>query len=204
MNKTNLNETKNRFRMDKSCILCATLFTFSNFLFLIYFYQEQQYNAQGGFSYESMLLLEPHYILQTWKHRFSYANLTSWASLFNAFAWFSMVIPITQLAYILSNGGKRKPIMHAYLVLLVFTGSFTEFLSRLIMSGMEDSTRHLIIHFSLDDWETAYDGEKDGMGWRVLELIHNIVRGTFSFFSRLVRCILSFLSHSNFELTLFE
>lgn len=67
--------------------------------------------------------------------------------------------------------------MHSYMVILVFSGSFCEFACRLMETGLEDATRWMVLNFNLNDWETRYDGEVDGMGWRVLEMMDVATRG---------------------------
>jgi len=175
--KQNITSSKNESIMDRSCLISAILFFVSNFLTLIYFKEQRDYRADGEVSFKSLQMLEPASILTVWEHRISNATLESWSHLLNAFAWFTLVIPVVQSAYVLSRGGKRNPAMHGYLALLVFIGSFTEFTSRLIVSGLEDSLRYVISTFNLNDWETAIDGEIDGMGWRVIEIIHWVTRG---------------------------
>ena len=69
--------------------------------------------------------------------------------------------------------------MHSYMVILVFSGSFCEFACRLMETGLEDATRWMVLNFNLNDWETRYDGEVDGMGWRVLEMMDVATRGMF-------------------------
>ena len=163
--------------MDKSCLVSVALFFAGNFLNIISFNEERGYRASGGFNFEEWKTLEPHFIVQTWVWRLLNGTLNSWANLLNSFAWFSLVIPIVQVAWVLSRKGKRRVGMHSYLVFLVLGGCFSEFTSRLITTGLEDVTRYIVMNFNLDDWETSFTGDIDGMGWRVIEMVHLYTRG---------------------------
>ena len=95
------------------------------------------------------------------------------AALFGAFAWFWLVVPIVQSAWVLSRGGKRLVGPHMLLAAMGICGGIIELLARLLTVGMTNAAQWLAKDFNLDDW----DSEGDGTGWRVLEMIYIVTRG---------------------------
>jgi len=93
--------------------------------------------------------------------------------LFGALAWFWLIAPIVQSAWILSKGGKRSIGMHMALASLGICGGIIELLARLLTVGMTNAAQWLAKDFNLDNWDTT----GDGTGWRVLEMIHIVTRG---------------------------
>jgi len=165
--------------MDKACLFSVTLFFLGNLIDILRFTQERTYFSSQDYSFENWKRLDPLQIRSNLIFHFLTTNLTSWSNLLNAFAWFGLIVPIVQLSWILSRKGRRHPWMHSYMVILVFSGSFCEFACRLMETGLEDATRWMVLNFNLNDWETRYDGEVDGMGWRVLEMMDVATRGMF-------------------------
>lgn len=122
--------------------------------------------------------LNPEYLRDRWLDRVTSSYLGPLSEVLRAVAWFSLVTPVVEVAWIQSAGGKRLPVLHGAVVVLVLTGSFAELVGRFMAVGVEDATRNIIANFQLDDWETAQNGDADGMGWRVLDLGHMVmVRG---------------------------
>lgn len=123
--------------------------------------------------------LDPDYLRDRWVEQTSSSSTAGgfWiplAQVLRAVAWVSLIVPVVEVAWIQSLGGQRRRVLHASVVLLVVSGSFTELVGRFMAVGVEDATRHLMGHFQLDDWDTAVDGNADGMGWRVLDLGHMV------------------------------
>ena len=87
--------------------------------------------------------------------------------------WFLLAVPIVQMAWILSKGGKRKLGVHILLASLGVGGAGVECFARLMMVGLSNASFWLAKDFNLDSW----DSEGDGTGWRVLEMIHVVTRG---------------------------
>jgi len=113
------------------------------------------------------------YIQKNWGEKVNERLFTSLAGLLNAAAWFTFCVPILQIAWILSKGGKRKLGMHALMGALVIGGSIAELLSRLMMVGIENVAEWMAREFNLDDWVN----QGDGIGWKVLELTTQLSRG---------------------------
>jgi len=166
--------------MDTSCAISVFFFFLSNVLGILLFDQVRTWRSVS-FNYQKLTNLEPDYLIDTWIFRFQIANLESWSTLLNAFAWFSLIVPVVKLAWILSNKGNRFPGVHGYMVLLVFGGSFAEMASRLLEMGLQDFMRWIVIQeFNLVDWETSVDGNSDGMGYKVIEMMHLAMLGLVS------------------------
>jgi len=94
-------------------------------------------------------------------------------------AWFVFTIPMIQLAWILSRGGKRNVPLHTMMVLLVIAGSFTELIARLLQMGMWGILGWVSKDFNISDWIESSDntGSSDNIGWKVLELISTVIIG---------------------------
>ena len=95
------------------------------------------------------------------------------AAMIGVLGWFLLAVPIVQLAWILSKGGKRKLGVHILLASLGVGGAGVESFARMMMVGLSNTSMWLAKDFNLDSW----DSEGDGTGWRVLEMIHIATRG---------------------------
>jgi len=123
--------------------------------------------------------LDPSYIRSRWEVRDESRAMMITAALFGAIAWFWLMVPIIQAAWVLSRGGKRKVGAHMLLAGLAICGGIVELLARLMIIGMTNSMFWLARDFNLGYWNNADNGsnEADGTGWRVLETIHIVARG---------------------------
>jgi len=126
-----------------------------------------------SYSFQNWKMLDPTYIESRWVEREAARPIMMCAALFGAMAWFWLMVPIVQSAWILSKGGKRSVGPHMLLAALAIVGSLIELISRLMIVGMTNASEWMAKDFNLDDWDT----EGDGTGWRVLEMIHIITRG---------------------------
>lgn len=59
--------------------------------------------------------LDPDYIQSRWIHREDSRVLLMCAALFGVVAWFFLIVPIVQSAWILSKGGKRLVGPHIFM-----------------------------------------------------------------------------------------
>ena len=92
-----------------------------------------------------------------------------------------------KLSWILSQHGSSRLWMHVAIALLVFCGSFTEWISRFFWIGSFLASKTLLdINFNKEDWlrpdiatdlGLATNPNGDGLGWRTLELNHFVVTG---------------------------
>jgi len=154
--------------MDLSCALSAILFFIGNILYVIYDALEiegAQHHTKIGF-----LELDPYYIKDLWRRRRAYQSLEMWAGMINACAWVLFAIPMLQLAWILSLGGKRRIAMHAAIVILVVGACFTEALSLLFTVGIAGVTQWMTVTMNLSNWSADSPMTQDNTGWRVLEI----------------------------------
>lgn len=176
---------------DHKCIAAALCFLTSNILFIVHgalMMKENNSNPYDAtkensavkpasytpsFSYTDWKDLDPAYIESRWLERVDSRPIMMVANLFGAMAWFWLMVPIVQSAWVLSRGGKRDLGPHMLLAALAICGSITEFLARLLTVGMTNASQWLAKDFNLDSWDT----EGDGTGWRVLEMIHIVTRG---------------------------
>jgi len=188
---------------DTKCIASAFCFTASNILYVIHgallmkqksyandaainnniFDDSNSYNqAQTQSQYHPMNFdfthwkdLDPTYIQSRWMQREESRVLMMAAALLGTLAWFFLIVPIVQSAWILSKGGRRLVGPHLLLASLGVVGGIIELLTRLIAVGMNNAQEWLAKDFNLSDWGS--EGESSGDGWRVLEMIHIVTRG---------------------------
>ena len=117
--------------------------------------------------------LDPDYIKQNFEYRLSFLGLTNVASMMNAVALFAVFIPMLQVSWILTNGGKRRLASHTAICALALAGGLCELIVNLMMIGIHNVVAWLVSSFNLDDWSE----EGDGTGWRVLEVVDMTIRG---------------------------
>lgn len=162
--------------VDWSCLLSALCFLVSNALGIAVVVLDMN---RSHFDFESWKALEPKFLKQEWDHRRSIAPLFQTANIFNAFAWFLLSVPIIQLAWALSKGGRRKVGVHAAIATFALAGCFSELISRLLVFGSWTSANWISSTFNLDFWlpDGLTQGEADNIGWRSLEVTFIITEG---------------------------
>lgn len=168
---------------DLKCLAAALCFLTSNVLFIVHgalVYKENEPNSTDGsnrmkFSFGSWKELDPIYIESRWAEREQARPIMMSAALIGAFAWFWLIVPIVQSAWVLSKGGKRQVGAHMSLAALAIVGGIIELLARLLTVGMTNASMWIAKDFNLDNW-TGSESD-DGIGWRVLEMIHIVTRG---------------------------
>mmetsp|Transcript_16761 Transcript_16761/g.30147 ORF Transcript_16761/g.30147 Transcript_16761/m.30147 type:complete len:384 (+) Transcript_16761:157-1308(+) len=136
--------------------------------------------TRESFSFSAWKDLDPSYIRSRWEARDESRAMMITAALFGAIAWFWLMVPIIQAAWVLSRGGKRKVGAHMLLAGLAICGGIVELLAHLMIVGMTNSMFWLARDFNLGYWgssEADGSNEADGTGWRVLEMIHIVARG---------------------------
>mmetsp|Transcript_6507 Transcript_6507/g.10857 ORF Transcript_6507/g.10857 Transcript_6507/m.10857 type:complete len:303 (-) Transcript_6507:79-987(-) len=155
--------------IDLSCLLTTILFWTSNLLYIVGF----GHKNRRSFNFSTWTELEPAYIEQEWQRRSEERGISSAASLLGALAWFSLVVPILNVVWILSVGGQRRVGLHVVIAALALGGSISELLARLMMVGVENVGVWLSQDWNLDNWAS----EGDGLGWRTLEVGYMLSRG---------------------------
>jgi len=156
-------------------VLAALFFIIGNVLTIVYYVQE--YN-RNHFDYEKYVNLDPGYLEEEWGFRVLNYGIYTAAGVINTFAWFFVMFPIVQLAWILSQGGTRWISLHVAIVIFVLTGSITEWISHVLYLGSSMTSQLLVSKFNLDNWIT--DSSQDLIGWRTLEVSQIINFGLIS------------------------
>mmetsp|Transcript_14434 Transcript_14434/g.29831 ORF Transcript_14434/g.29831 Transcript_14434/m.29831 type:complete len:344 (+) Transcript_14434:100-1131(+) len=165
---------------DIKCIAAAMCFATSNILFAVHTSRlllrpnlTDDDEEEGTSSIELWKELNPTHIQGQWARMSEERPIMASASLLNVVAWFLMIGPLLQSAWVLSRGGRRLVGPHVLLAMLAVCGGLVELLARLFYVGMMNAAQWLARDFNLDDW----GGNAEGIGWRVLEMIHVVTRG---------------------------
>ena len=95
-----------------------------------------------------------------------------------------------KLSWVLSHKGSKSVWVHVAIGILVFTGSFTQWLSHFFWIGAFVATKQLLdIDFNLDNWirvdlqtdlgvgTNSGNVGGDGIGWKTIEMNHFIITG---------------------------
>jgi len=147
--------------------------------------------------YGKIMEMDSDYIEKYWGFRTNYNALEISAGVLNALAWFIFTIPLMQLSWILSLGGKRGIWIHVTIIAMAATACFTEFVSRIFFIGISGVTEWMSRTVNLDDWGSS----GNGLGWKVLELSHMINHGMVfwvdAFETLIMFCILTLIYFSS-------
>lgn len=119
--------------------------------------------------------LDPSEIIRRWDKRVSLRDVRTAGFFFNAVAWFSLIVPVLQIATVLSRRGRRKIGLHVMMVALVCAASFTELVCRLFTIGMDNTADWIARDFNLRDW--GLENKAKGTGWKVAEVFHLMSKG---------------------------
>mmetsp|Transcript_50179 Transcript_50179/g.60362 ORF Transcript_50179/g.60362 Transcript_50179/m.60362 type:complete len:290 (-) Transcript_50179:255-1124(-) len=155
--------------IDLTSYAAALLFFGTNLLRVIQ-RAERLANHESMFQERPHYDLDPTYIQEQWVKRADGGTLIFVAGFLNTLAWLFLCVPIVQVGWILSKRGTHKIASHFLLMALAVVGTVVEVIARLMMAGLRGSTVWLSEKFNLANW-TAQDSN-DGIGWRVLEMIH--------------------------------
>jgi len=158
---------------DLICILSAVLFFTSNLLEII----SDIFRGKGdSTNYDSLKNLDADYLMKRWLGEDKTTTHLALASgVIKALAWFSFMVPILQVAWILSRGGKRKLGCHAIMSSLALGGTLSEVISRLMLIGSYQAANWIADDFNLYNWTDRVND--DMIGWRVLQVCFVIVEG---------------------------
>ena len=170
-------------------VLTAVLFMVSN---LIGFAFLNRFRGHGHFSWKEYHALNTDLIQSEFENREDDYFFEISAAMLNSIAWMVFCVPLIQVAWIQSRQGTFLLETHTAIVVLALGGSITELVSRLLYIGTTATSNLLATKFNLENWinisggdaqaaedetvdVTAEDG--DLIGWRVLEMIHIVMRG---------------------------
>eukprot|EP01083_Nonionella_stella_P001335 3868_1 len=157
--------------MDFSCLLAILLIVVRDIVDAIITARQFQ---SSSFSFADMKSFSPEYIqdrFEIWSNNKSFMDFSL---MMNAIALFAFFVPLLQVSWILSDGGKRRISSLAVVCVLVLTGAICELIVSLILLGIHGTETWIGNDFNLDNWTD--DGD-DMIGWRVLELVHTVLRG---------------------------
>lgn len=169
MLETSKKKESNLTMMDVSCVVAAVLFFLSTLLSTII------RSNRKGFDFQLWRSMDTDYIQAEWKRVHDQKHLLRAGGTINALAWMFLAIPILQMTWILSRGGKRKIGIHLVVTILTLAGTFTELISWLFLIGEVNTAVWITEEFNLDRW--IDDENVDGIGWKTLELVHIVTRG---------------------------
>jgi hypothetical protein len=158
--------------MDISSLTAALLFVLGNILDYVY---KNKFRSRSHFSYADFTALDPAFIEEEWEYLSEYRSLELAAGVMNAMAWFALMIPLLQVAWIQSHSGTRQVGVHVTVAALALGGSMTEFIARLLQIGTSLAGEWLAKDFNLDNWLS--ESSNDKIGWRTLQVVHLVVRG---------------------------
>jgi len=172
-------------RFDASCLYAFLLLYVSNILEFMQrtILRSGGYGAGGRhrsstrdwFSYN-----DPSRLEEMFDTRSDHKGFDDAVSMLSALSLFALFVPIFQVSWILSRGGKRGITRHITIFILAMAGSLCEILSSLMMAGTRSMASFLSRDFELNDWGLSDNEDSDngdGMGWKVLELSYMMNRG---------------------------
>jgi len=124
---------------------------------------------------------DPSHIEEFFAKRARSRGLDDGASLARALALFALFVPIFQVCWLSSRGGKRRITNHVTIFVLALAGGLCELLSSLMMTGTRSMAAFLCKRFEMNNWELSGNddgsGSGTGIGWRVLEISYMMNRG---------------------------
>mmetsp|Transcript_5595 Transcript_5595/g.8103 ORF Transcript_5595/g.8103 Transcript_5595/m.8103 type:complete len:307 (+) Transcript_5595:44-964(+) len=162
--------------VDCICLMSAFFFLLSNILGTVLVAKNANHLT---FNLQKWVDLEPSYLIDQWNQRSSSSALFQASSIFNAFAWFLFAIPVTQVAWALSRGGKRRVGVHMAIAGFALGGALAELIARLLIFGSFGAAMFVHKRFNKEHWlpDSISNGAEDLMGWKALEIVFIITEG---------------------------
>jgi hypothetical protein len=158
--------------MDISSLTAALLFVIGSIIDYVY---KNKLRDRTHFNYTDFTSLDPTFIEEEWQFLSEHRSLELAAGTLNAMAWFALLIPVLQVAWIQSYSGTRQIGVHVTVAALALGGSLSEFIARLLIIGTSNAGEWLARDFNLDNWIS--ENSNDRIGWRTLQVAHIVVRG---------------------------
>ncbi len=169
--------------MDISCLVALVLVVTSDVLDILatsrtfWFFN----NDKSGFNLEDLADLDTDYIKTRFNFDVENLELYGFSTIMSALAIFAFFVPILQVAWILSDGGKRRVASMGLILVLALTGGMCKLIVSLMLLGIRSTAIGWIgsdTLFNLDNWlGEAGDGDGDMLGWKVLEVTYTILNG---------------------------
>jgi len=158
--------------MEKTCLLSALLFFGANVIIII---NEIRFRKHTHLDYSRILELDPYYIEEEYDMIIRRMPLRTAGQAANTAAWLFFTIPMMQVILVLSEGGKRRVLLHVAMAMLVLSGSTMEVMARLLSFGSYHEQKHIAEAFELGSWT----GANEGWGWKTLEMLRVLGHGLF-------------------------
>lgn len=162
------------------CCLCAVLFWVCNAIEIIVGAQRSTKWSMDKEDYKQLL---PNYIVDDWLNKADTKSLELASGFLKGIFWILFCLPMIEMAWVLSKGGKRNLAWNFGIMLFTLGGVWTKWFSSIFWNGMYISFHQITTYFNLEDWlnqasknQYNIDGE-DGIGWRALEVNYIISRG---------------------------
>eukprot|EP00547_Thalassionema_nitzschioides_P018521 CAMPEP_0194241188 /NCGR_PEP_ID=MMETSP0158-20130606/7123_1 /TAXON_ID=33649 /ORGANISM="Thalassionema nitzschioides, Strain L26-B" /LENGTH=271 /DNA_ID=CAMNT_0038976031 /DNA_START=46 /DNA_END=861 /DNA_ORIENTATION=+ len=152
------------------CLIAALCFVVSNILGIVVIVMDI---SQESYDAESWRALDSQYLMKQWEYRSSTNLLQQLTHIFNALGWLFFVVPILQLAWALSRGGRRRMGVHAAIAGFAISACISEVSARLLMIGASERAIWISKSFNLEDWNPT--SPDDLMGWKALEVSNLVV-----------------------------
>ena len=179
-------------RVALSCVLAAFCAVVGDILFMATL-AKQRNDSHRHINYSQYTALDPSKIQHDWELRRDLRALQSAAGLFNAISWVVLCVPLLQLAFALSLGGKRLVGLHTAIAVLSVTGAATEFASHVMLVGALMAMEWISDDFNLDFWMASRSAGPDYIGWRTLEVVYVSVEGLLMWVNALEWLFLGFI-----------
>ncbi len=157
---------------DVSCFVALILLIVSEILNFVEYLRV--FSGGRAMNYKEWIKLDPGFIKEHFTSTVSLTNMMNFASLMNAVSLFALLVPILQVSWILSDGGKKHLNAHVFICVFAAAGGLCELVVNLMMIGVGSMTSFLVRRFNLDDWDESDAG---GTGWRVLEVVDLMMNG---------------------------
>jgi hypothetical protein len=171
-------------RMEITCLVALVIVFIADVLeiFTVRRFFAFSRSISGTFTYESWKNLDPEYLKEVFENRVKMSTMAGVTSIMSALSIFALIIPILQVSWILSQGGKRHVGLHVAVCVLALACGFTELITSLMLIGARNAFVFIVEMFDLDDWQLQRSDDEsgsggDGTGYRVLELIDIVVNG---------------------------
>jgi len=164
--------------MDAICIKVLILFLVANILVIV---EMLRFGGKptSGYSYLKWTQLDPDYLKMTFESRTSWLIFDDLLSCLSSISLFALFLPIFQVSWILSRGGKHRIVRHLSIFLIALAGGLGELMASLMVIGARTAA-HRINSSPLDNWmsgDTKYY-EDDGVGRRVFEIVYLMAIGS--------------------------
>jgi len=172
-------------QIDGSCLFAVMLIYLSNLLEFIK-RTVLRSGKYGGWLHKTSTTQpwysfnDPNRLEEMFDKRSDHRGFENTVSMLSAVSIVALFVPIIQVSWILSRGGKRGIARHITIFVLALAGGVCELLSSLMMSGTRSMASFLSRDFELNDWglsDNEYSANGDGIGWKVLELSYMMNRG---------------------------